>query len=301
VDVGGRPTPEQQQMFGRCTHAILLIGGNDVTAYERDLAAWRTMMTEQGVEVIAELRSLLPGADELAQTAPIIRGTIANLERGATAVGSVIGACVDKLAALFRLDETAVAQLHLAQAQVELALDLPSLARTLGSVDGYWRPEQLPALLEYLPEQKPLALYGRSVNWVNAALAMLAYPAPLWLFDVRLGWVQPPLLPIAVEGEGQLGWETQVEEADDYWLLTMKTHGQYLDYDEPAALPLPHIESGKGLVLSGQIPHWLLTAVIRQLAPHHLWTAVFQPSLGAAVVVHSQDTTVAVGQIIALS
>jgi CRISPR-associated protein Csx3 len=97
-----------------------------------------------------------------------------------------------------------------------------------------------------------------------------------------------------------LGWDTWVEEAEDYWLLTMKTHGQYLDYDEPEALPLPSIEPGKGLVLSGQIPHWLLTAVTRQLAPQHNWTAVYQPPLGAAVVVYSRDTAVPLGQLIPL-
>ena len=301
VDVGGKPTPEQQQLFASCTYAILLVGGNDEADYSRDLAAWRQMMAEQGVEIIAELRSVLPGADDLATTSPVIEGTIANLERGETAVGPVVEACVAKLSALFAYDEAAVAEWHLAQAPVELSLNLPVLARTLGSENGFWQPDQLPALVDYLPAQKPLALYGRSVNWVNGTLAMVAYPAPLWLFDVRLGWVQPPLLPVAAAGQdSQLGWETTVEEREMFWLLTMKTHGQYLDYDEPAALPLPHIEPGKGLVLSGQIPHWLLTAVIRQLAPEHEWTAVFQPQVGGAVVVYSRETSVPVGRVIPL-
>jgi CRISPR-associated protein Csx3 len=300
VDVGGRPTPEQQQLFAACTHAILLVGGNDAAAYGRDLATWREMMAAQGVEIIAELRSVLPGADELAAAAPLVRGTIANLERGRTAVGPVVEACVERLAALFAYDEAAVARRHLAQAPVELALDLPALARTLGSADGFWRPEQLPALVDYLPAQKPLALYGRSVNWVNGTLAMLAYPAPLWLFDARLGWVQPPRLPAAAGQSSQPGWETVVEERETFRLLTMKTHGQYLDYDDAAALPLPPIKAGEGLVLSGQIPHWLLTAVVRQLAPEHVWTAVFQPQGDGAVIVYSQDTATAVGQVIPL-
>ncbi|MCP4419383.1 MAG: hypothetical protein GY805_22445 [Chloroflexi bacterium] len=300
VDVGGKPTPVQQQMFSACTHAILLVGGNDETVYREDLAAWRKMMAEQGVEIVAELRSVLPGVDDLTAAAPIVLGTIANLERGETAVGPVVEACVAKLEALFAYDEAAVAEWHLAQSPVELSLDLPSLARTLGSDNGFWQPEQLPALLDYLPAQKPLALYGRSVNWVNGTLAMLAYPAPLWLFDVRLGWALLPQLPMGEGQESQLGWATTVEEHDAFWLLTMKTHGQYLDYDEPAALPLPPIEAGKGLVLSGQIPHWLLTAVIRQLAPEHGWTAVFQPQVDGAVIVYSQDKAMPVGRVIPL-
>ena len=140
------------------------------------------------------------------------------------------------------------------------------MARTLGAENEFWRPEQLPALVTYSPAQKPLALYGRSVNWVKGTLAMLTYPEPIWLFDARLGWVQPPLLPNAAGQESQLAWETTVTEHDFFWLLTMKTHGQYLDYDEPEVLPLPAIKPGKGFVLSGQIPHWMLTAVISQLA-----------------------------------
>lgn len=299
VDVGGKPTPKQQQMFSACTHAILLISGNNEACYARDLALWRQMMAAQGVEIIAELRSVLPGTDDLTATSPFIQGTVANLERGETIVGPLVEACAAKLAALFADDGT-TAQWHLALAPVELALDLPALARTLGAENGLWQPWQLPALIDYLPAQKPLALYGRSVNWVNATLAMVAYPAPLWLFDARLGWVQPPSLPVSSASESQVGWQTTVTKHDTFWLLTMKTHGQYLDYDEPEALPLPPIEPDKGLILSGQIPHWLLTAVTRQLAPAHSWTAVFQPQAGGAVTVHSQDTSMQPGQIIPL-
>lgn len=301
VDVGGKPTPDQQNMFRACTHAILLIGGNDEATYARDLASWRQMMTQQGVVIIAELRSVLPGVDELTATSPIVQGTIANLERGETAVGPIVGACIDKLKDLFAYDEAAVAQYHLTHAPAELALDIPQLAQTLGAEDGYWQPGQLPELVDYLPAQKPLALYGRSVNWVNATLAMVAYPAPLWLFDVRLGWIQSPTLPTTASPTVQAGWETTVSEHKDFWLLTMKTNGQYLAFDTPEALPLPAIRPGKGLVLSGKIPHWLLTAVIRQLAPAHTWTAVYQPPLGGAVVIYSQDEMKQLGHIIPLA
>jgi len=300
VDVGGLPTADQQQMFSACTHAILLIGGNDEETYARDLAAWRHMMAEQSVEIIAELRSVLPGTDDLTATTPIVKGTIANLERGETAVGPVIEACCTKISALFAFGEADVDSYHLAQAPVELALDLPKLARTLGAENRFWQPAMLPALVDYLPAQKPLALYGRSVNWVNGTLAMVAYPEPLWLFDARLGWIPTPTLPTKAIRETQLGWETAVTEHSEFWLLTMKTNGQYLDYDDTASLPLPQIESSKGLVLSGKIPHWLLTAVIRQLAPAHSWTAVFQPQLDGAVVVYSQEESTKLGQIIPL-
>lgn len=300
VDVGGLPTLAQQKMFSACTHAVLLVGGNDEATFAKNLTQWRQIMAEKNVEIIAELRSVLPGTDSLTATNPLVVGTIANLERGETAVGPVIDACVEKIATLFAYNQDEVDQWHLAQAPVELALDLPQLAKTLGVKKGLWQPTQLPALVDYLPPQKPLALYGRSVNWVYGTLAMVAYPKPLWLFDARLGWIQTPTLPTTTTANTQAGWETAVTKHDSFWLLTMKTNGQYLDYDEVQSLPLPPVEPGRGLVLSGKIPHWLLTAVIRQLAPHHAWTAVFQPQLNGAVVIFTQEKDVNIGQLIPL-
>ncbi|MCB9422752.1 MAG: hypothetical protein H6667_23330 [Ardenticatenaceae bacterium] len=297
VDVGGKPTPEQENVFAHCTHAILLIGdrANDPDAFTRDLAVWRQMMQRQGITIIAELKSSLTGQDELNTVEPIIQGMITGLERGQTADGPAFTAVVDRLSGLFNIPEAELTRRHLAQAPVELTLDLPALARTLGQADGYWQPEQLPILWDYLPAGKPLAAYGRAPNWLYAALAMIAYPAPFWLFDARLGWVEPPRLP-AESSSHQTGWQAIIQEKAACTLLEMKTHSQYLAIDEAEKLPLVAIPSGQGLVLSGKIPHWLVTAVTRQCAPYLPWTAVYQPQLQSAVIVNSQVPHMLLGE-----
>ncbi len=298
VDVGGRPTETQQALFGFCTHAILLAAANDPAAYAREMAAWQTMLRRQQVTPLAYLESLLPGEDRLDEVGPPLTGAIANLQRGETAVGPVITALVNLLDDLFDYTEAELARIHLAHAPVELALNLSDLARTLGAADGSWQPQMLPALLDYLPAQTPLALYGRSNIWVNAALALLAHPAPIWLYNTRLGWVQPPTLPVTSHAAPQPGWSATLRDQGDFLLLEMTTSGQELDIDEPEGLPLPPIPPGKGLLLSGKMPHWLTTAVARQFAPHAPWIAVYQPQLSGAVVVGSRETAVAIGQLL---
>jgi CRISPR-associated protein Csx3 len=80
--------------------------------------------------------------------------------------------------------------------------------------------------------------------------------------------------------------------------LELAPAGDYLDYAEAEELSLPSSLSGKGLVLSGKLPLWLWTALVRAYrdAP---WVAVFQPPLGdQAVVVASRDESVPVGGLV---
>jgi len=302
VDVGGRPTAEQEAIFRYCTHAILLAGEekDEPTAFEHDMAEWQAKMARQGVPVFARCKSVLHGENELLSTQPIITGTLAGLERGQIATGPTFTALVEKLQELFTFPAVDLTELHLAQAPVELTLDLGALARTWQIVDGRWQPDHLPQLWDYLPEGKPLAIYGRAPNWLYATLAMVAYPAPFWLYDARLGWVQPPILPLQAD-ERQTGWQVAAYDQPDFTLLDMTTHSQYLDIEEADGLPLMPVSTDKGLVLSGKIPHWLLTAVTRRFAPLLPWTAVYQPPLGQAIVIYSKETAVSIGEKILLT
>ncbi|MFO7682897.1 MAG: CRISPR-associated protein Csx3 [Chloroflexota bacterium] len=105
------------------------------------------------------------------------------------------------------------------------------------------------------------------------------------MFDAQLGWVTPPTLPRQAGETEEADWQTQLIPRGEYLLLEMNTGLQYLDIDEPERLPLPPVPQDKGTILSGRIPHWLLVAV-------------YQPPLGAAVVVSSQNEAYHVGQII---
>lgn len=302
VDVGGKPTAAQEAVFSHCTHAILLVADQaaESAAYVRNLAAWQSMMIRQGVSVIAQLKSVLHAESQLIASEPIVTGIIGNLERGQIAGGATFDVLVQKISALFAFSEAELTGIHLKQAPVELTLDLPALARTLGAQDGYWRPQQLPKLAEYLPTGKPLGAYGRAPNWVYALLALLAYPAPVFLFDARLGWIEPPILTVGGGKPQQVGWEMMVQDQSTYTWIEMRTYSQYLDIAEADRLPLIAPAMNKGLVLSGKIPHWLLMSVVRRFAPYAPWTAVYQPSLPGAVVVHSQAEQKCVGQLFAL-
>lgn len=305
VDVGGKPTLAQEAVFAHCTHAILVIGdrAEDPNAYARDLAVWRQRMTRQGVSIIGEIRSQLSGENSLAAAEPIVQGTLTGLERGKTAVGPTFVALVARLNGLFNFTEAELTRLHLAQAPVELTLDLPALARTLGAADGFWQPEFLPQLWEYLPQGKPLAIYGRAPNWIYALLGLLAYPAPVWLFDARLGWRQPPTLPMKTENDaaGQSGWQVNRHVYATRTLLDMKTHSQYLDIESAHELPLIELPPERGVILSGKIPHWLMMAAARQIAPTVPWLAVYQPPLGGAVVITPNAADHPLGYVIPIS
>lgn len=306
VDVGGMPTAEQEAVFALATHAILLVAerAEAPEAYAKDVAHWQAMMARQGVPVIAQMKSVLAGEDQLVGTAPMVTGVLSGLERGQQASGPAFAALVARLRDLFHYDEATLTARHLARAPVEITLDLPALARTFGAEDGYWRPSYLPRLWSYLPAGKPLAGYGRAPNWVYATVALVAQPAPVWLFDARLGWIEPPPLPVqdgpVEDAARQPGWAVSLRETASATVLEMTTHSQYLDIDDANRLPLPAVPTAQGVVLSGKIPHWLLMAVVRRWGPRVPWTAVYQPPLGGAVVIDSRQSGVVVGNVITL-
>lgn len=298
VDVGGLPTAEQEAVFANCTHAVLLIGEReeDPAAFAQDKSTWQQMMSRRRVPIIAELTSRLHGENSLSTDSPVIAGTLAHLERGSVAEGPAFKALLRRISELCRFEEETLTQMHLQQAPAELTLDLPALARTLGAKNGFWLPEHLPALWEYLPSGKPLAVYGRAVNWLAATLTMIAYPAPIWLFDARLGWIQPPQKIGDGRGPAQIGWSTAIRENTDLIRLELSTKSQHLDIDLPDKLPLPEIPLDKGVIISGRLPNWLIAAITRQFAPHVPSVAVYQPQLGGAVVVYSRDSALSIGQ-----
>jgi CRISPR-associated protein Csx3 len=289
VDVGGKPKPDQEAMFGHCTHAVLLIGRNpeDPNSYQDALTEWRERMARQDVTIIAELVSDLVGENQLVETRPLLRGTLASLKRGQTAGGPAFTALVDNLTQLLAIDEAEMARQHMRRAPVELSLNLPALAETLGVENGRWQPGHLPLLRDYLPAAKPLALYGRAPVWLYAYLGLLATPADIWLFDVRFGWVQPPQLS-RLPATGSSGWHLQLTTENNHTLLTINTKSQYLTIEAVAGTALPDLPTQKGLIISGRLPNWLWTAVARHYATIVPWIAIYYPPLETGIVIHSQ-------------
>lgn len=304
VDVGGRPTDDQIDLFTLCTGAVLLVGDRpaEPERYTADHATWLAILARAGVPLVADLRSDLHGVNGLNDVSPIITGTLAGLERGRFASGPAFDALVDRLAEMLADVAVHPAQLHRVAAPPHVRfLDVEAPAPALGVSGAYWEPGDLPGLMASVPPGESLAIYGRAPNWVYAFLSLHAAPAEVWLFDVRQGWMIPPALPHDGDVDlppAQSGWSYAVEQRPGFTWVELVTTAQYLNPDAPESLPLPPRLKGDGVVLGGRIPHWLLMAAAHQLAPGFDWLAVYQPPLGGAVVVWSSAADLPIGHLL---
>jgi CRISPR-associated protein Csx3 len=281
IDMGGLPTPEQARILDVCTHGVLL------TPDPETHAIWYARMARHGLVLLADLRSDLYGENHLEATTPLLRGTLAGLERGQLASGPAFEALVGELVQRFQQATVGVRRHHLANAPVELAVDIEQMGRRLGRNPYAWGPQDLPAVLDYLPTGQPLGLYGRGPNWLYAAVSLQAHPAPFYVFDARLGWTVVPTLAEGAPGP-KSPLQVQRQPLDGAVLLTLSLPDAYLDIEAAAAFKVPWVRD-TGLILSGKLPLWLWAALVR--APDTgnpddaTWVAVHQPQLEGAVVV----------------
>ncbi len=143
-----------------------------------------------------------------------------------------------------------------------------------------------------MPEQQPLALYGRGPNWLYAAIAIQALPAPFYQFDVRLGWIKIPTLEIgALIADSPL--QAHVQSIPYGRLITFQLVDAYLDIDAATTWRVPFVGTEEGIILNGKLPLWLWCALAR--AYRGRWVALFQPQVQGAVVVATRDAVPAVG------
>jgi len=293
VDPGGRPTDWQEAVFDECTHAILLWPDAD------SRRTWEAMLKRHGLAMVADLRSDLHGVNDLEDNGSVLRGTLAGLERGATANGSTFDALVERVSGVFSYSPSELRTMHLAQAPVELVIELARLGRTLNALDNAfeWRPEHLPRVLDYIPQSTSLGLYDRAPNWLYAALALYAQPEPVYQFDARLGWISPPTLRIGQPAD-DAPLQASLSSRSDHIRVELALRDAYLDYAEAEGLCVPPIPEGSGMVLSGKLPLWLWTAVSLTYASAP-WLGIYQPRLqDRAVIIKSQIVGLAVGQTI---
>ncbi len=299
VDVGGKPRPDQEVIFEQCTHAIL------ISKDPAQLAEWRARAERCGLTVLAELHSELKGREKIFDPGPPLRGRITGLRPQSTPQGPVFQALVERLAALFQPETAGVDERHMDRAPVEMAVHLGKLMESWkGEPDARWELPDLPRLLDYLPEGAPLALYGRAPVWVYAAAARLAHPMEFYLFDIRLGWTKPVHLEVAGpssrgdEGSGPIAWS--VEERENFVLVRGRLpEDTYVDRTEMEGQSLPAIALERGMFLSGKLPYWLVTGVVRAYAAAP-WIAVYYPPLEAGVVIHSTEPGHPVGSLVSL-
>jgi CRISPR-associated protein Csx3 len=289
VDPGGKPTLWQEAIFRECTHGILLCPD------DASRQAWRARFNANDLVLVADFKSELHGTNRLESEQGPLRGTLAGLERGHTASGPAFEQLVDWLARLFAYSGAELRRLNLQHAPTELVVELERLGVSLEALDAdqKWIPTQLPRVLDYLPARQPLALYGRGPNWLYAALALHAYPRALYQFDSRLGWITPPPTRVGAP-ENHALFHITARTNESAVSLTFTLTDAYLDYSEIDFVPIPRADVSRGLILDGKLPLWLWTALARAYV-HVAWLAIYQPQLAHALVVHSRDARVRVG------
>ena len=288
VDMGGLPTTEQEKILDDCTHAILL------TPDEESRREWAARFADHGLVLLADLHSDLHGENSLTATRPLLTGTLAGLERGQMAGGPAFDALLDRLAELFSTVPGNLQARHLAAAPAELAVDVERMARHLNADPLNWQPAELSKVLDYLPGGVPLALYGRGPNWLYAAVAAHALPAPFYLFDVRLGWVPTPTIDVGVPPAGGPITVSQ-RSRPDATLLSFTLLDAYLDINQATELRVPACQAG-GVIIGGKLPHWLWAALARHYDAD--WVAVQYPQMRCAIVVRSRSRSPSVGDTI---
>ncbi len=292
VDMGGRPTEEQQAIFVACTHAIF-IARDEATLHE-----WFDMARNHNptIDVIACLISELDGVPEIFAAEPMLSARITGLERGETADGLVFDALIERIHTIFAVQSEQLRLLHQTQSPARfIELDRPQQIVT-GNVDShYWQPDYLPQLQQWLPKGEPVALYGRSANWVFATAAITCREQTVYQFDPRLGWVQVPRCRVKEVNE-RLPVRYHIEHQPKFTLINVMLGEHYLEYDDCQELPVPPIAPSRGVVISFKGPLWLQSAMAQAYSEIAPWVALYYPQSKCAIVTSTSGNACTLGE-----
>jgi CRISPR-associated protein Csx3 len=280
VDIGGKPRGIQLDIPRACTHSILLYRTLE------ELHAWRKMLAPMNLLPIAELCSDLSAEEKIEQETPYLRGVIAGLERcpDKRRSGLAFAALLERVAGICAYSSAYLEAEHLRRAPFQPLVER-SLAQQVGAPlrgeNPWWDPASLQAVAECMPKNQPLALYGRGPVWLAAAIAALAWPAEIALYDVRYGWLAAP--KVFFRGPGNVITTASPFGKDAAW-LDVKLRETLV---EPGSLTLPRPHTSAGLVLSGKLPRWAFAALARKFTREWDWLGVDDPANSRVVVVHS--------------
>ncbi len=290
VDVGGRPTSDQERIFHHCTHAVLL------SATAEGLAEWRVFAERAGLPVIAALQSALDGEDRIDAETPVLRGQICRLERSARVGGLMVTALAQRLERLMSFSGDELKARLFPLAPTEMVVDLERLGQAIGLSPGaHWHPSLLPRALQDVPVTA-LSIYGRGTHWQYVALALHAAPHPVALFDPRQGWVSPATVR-CVPHPTPAALEWRISPQPNATWLAVRPLQAYLDYEELQALEAPQLDPQRGVIISGKLPLWLVVGLALAYR-HHPWLAVIQAQqMDQAIVVASRVADYAPGQV----
>jgi CRISPR-associated protein Csx3 len=296
VDIGGRPETWQTCILSNCTHSLLLLHPHD----EQTIQYWRQLVEENGLLPLAQLYSVLDGPSTITSQGAVLQGTLTGLNRNSVAHGPLFDLLVERVASLFSsYSSEELSRGHLASAPAEV-VDLDAFLHLWAPQTNRWKPEMLPRLLAELPANTPLAVYGRGPNWLYGALVMQVGSEPFYQFDSRLGWVSPPPLKINnLEPNRSSALHISTEAHTEVTVLKIDIVTKYLDYTEAEHLSFPPVPTERGLILSGAMPHWLVTALVRLYVGAGVqWIACHQPQLNGAVVVAPRTSQLTLGDLL---
>lgn len=266
VDMGGRPTPQQEAIFDQCNYAILL------TPTAEDRAQWQARAQAHSLAVLADLHSDLDGQNVLTQPHRPLTGTLAGLRRGSLASGPAFAALVDQVAGIMNFTEADLWQSHRASAPWNgdpCVLNFDELPKT--GRDGHGTPQftgaDIQRILHAIPDGRPVCLYGRTPATMIAAIAF-RHPI-LWQFDARLGWVAPPTLHLSTHAAASTGSSPvaiQIEHAPaperpKRIVLRVAILVPPIDLASARQIVLPQLPLDSEVVIDGILPYWLLGAI----------------------------------------
>jgi CRISPR-associated protein Csx3 len=294
VDMGGRPEEWQTGIISNCTHSLLLLRSDDETSSR----FWQKLVQENGLLPLARLHSLLYGTSTITSSAPVIEGTLTGLDRQSLAQGPLFDLLVERIEVLFTsYSSEELRQGYLNTAPADL-VNLDTLLQIYAPRSERWEPQMLPKLLAELPANTPLAVYGRGTNWLYAALVEHGGSQPFYQFDPRLGWVTPPQLRPGTPTIQEVSVDLRHYAAAT--VLSARLARNYLDYSEADQLVFPPLSPERGVILSGKLPLWLLTALVHlyNTVVGVAWIACYSPQLQSSVVVTSRVATHAPGDLI---
>ncbi len=297
VDVGGSPEDWQLRILQACTHSLLVLRRDKPESVD----FWSTLVKRAGLLPLAEIFSERGGVSSVTSTAPILEGTLTNLERGIPAQGALFDVLVERIAALFTsysLEE--LEQAKLVMAPTEFTVNLDPLLRTFDPQAKEWTPEMLKRLPGELPNDTAFAVYGRGPGWLYGMVAAYAGQQPFYQFDPRIGWLAPPALKISTQPSPE-EIAVHLREYQDALILSIRINTDYLDYLQAEQFTFPPVPVEHGVIFDGKMPHWLLTALVRLYNEAGVaWIACHQPTLKGAVVVISRVSEHVPGELIPL-
>jgi len=273
VDVGGKPTPEQEIIFDQCKYAILL------TKDEQSSRQWRSLMHQHGVTIIAHLHSDLHGQNQLwPEVEGEIRGVLAGLERGQGASGPAFEAVSNRLNNLFNYTESEIDDVCLARAPDDSELvNYKQIGDNWYGSGNYWPIGDIQHLVNQAPSHTPIAAYGVKPIWLAARLG---WQRDLhWLFNARLGWVSLPKLLMCEPNDDRWQHNPQLSinlvqhhlrplhdraaVAQVYSRLSFGKRKEfyYLDHASMNGFFVPYFPPEARLSFYGALPNWFVAAL----------------------------------------